>query len=103
MRATLDDVLCFVREMSDVAHARGYMLAVYGSTIMKESGRDVDVFAIPWRHPVHYHDLLTALAGRGYVELSERYFGFQGTCSVVLCKSNTRPAIDLQIREVGER
>jgi hypothetical protein len=63
-RWTLADGARFVAEHAEWARRHGFMLALYGSTLTG-SGRDLDVFAIPWRpaDPVAFARGFAALVG----------------------------------------
>lgn len=50
-RSTLDDGLLMMDMLREPARRSGFMLALYGSvTGSNQSGVDVDMFAVPWRH-----------------------------------------------------
>jgi hypothetical protein len=50
-RSTLDDGLLMMGMLREPARRSGFMLALYGSvTGSNQSGVDVDMFAVPWRH-----------------------------------------------------
>lgn len=98
--ASLNDALVFVRSMASRAKQHGYILAPYGSTVANGVGKDVDIFAIPWRTPCDYKALLASLSQFGWVEIGDRYFGLLGTCAVLLHHPHHDFQVDLQIREV---
>jgi hypothetical protein len=101
--ATLNDALAFVRGFTRLASSHGYMLAIYGSTVLSEAGRDVDVIAVPWRpHASPSAFVAALLSDGGFVQIGEVYRGAMETYSVNLVRRHEKhPVIDLQIREVA--
>src|SRR5690349_1434750 len=99
--ATMEDAVHFVTAFSEKAKAAGYMLAVYGSVVTRQCGRDIDILAVPWR-PADHRTLLNALVGAGCAESSGLYYGLMETCSVALLHriGENSVLVDLQIREV---
>lgn len=97
-RATRNDFTILLARMENRARDAGCVLAGYGSTARYGDGRDLDVFAVPFR-PADYGHLLDAFKAAGYGD-GDLYFGSMGTCAVLLRAPNDGPIIDLCIREV---
>jgi hypothetical protein len=86
-----------VRELEErVAHAEGFMLGIYGSTL-EGSGADLDVLAVPWRPGTSPAHLLAALAGYLGAKTGPAYVGQIGTYSAVLTLEDGR-LLDVQVR-----
>lgn len=100
MDARLNDALQVVRSMSAAATLEcGYVLAPYGSTITKGSGRDIDLFAVPCAPLNDYTSLLSLFSRHGFMQIGERGFSPTGSCLVLLRHRTGGPIIDLSIRE----
>lgn len=102
-RSTLDDGLLMMGMLREPARRSGFMLALYGSvTGSNQSGVDVDMFAVPWRHVSleEAQNVVNCALGRGFHLVGEPHFGAMGTYAVVLQDDRTRKILDLQFREV---
>jgi hypothetical protein len=89
--------------LREPARRSGFMLALYDSvTGSNQSGVDVDMFAVPWRHVSleEAQNVVNCALGRGFHLFGEPHFGAMGTYAVVLQDDRTRKILDLQFREV---
>lgn len=46
---SLDRAATFVASIAERAHAAGWLVAMYGSTVTRGAGRDLDLIFVPWR------------------------------------------------------
>ena len=92
---TLTEGATLVAALSSWARSRGYLLALYGSTLSGR-GRDLDLLAVPWRSGVDARALVDDLAARLGGTIFERGPGLMAEDSAVIQVG--RRFVDIQVR-----
>lgn len=96
---TFTDAMNVIERIEPIVYAAGYTLALYGSTLMKGQGNDIDLVAVPWRD-ADYNFLCQTLARQGYRSYPRSGGGGMYRCKVVTLKDPvTDHMIDLQVVE----
>lgn len=102
--ATLEHACRIIGRISHIAHANGYMLALYGSTLTYGRGRDIDVIAVPWRFGATAACLFLQIETCGFTRANAKtYEGLMQTQALQLVENDTGLVLDLQVREAVQQ
>lgn len=94
----LREALEVMERLEPITYAAGYTLALYGSTLWKGHGSDIDLVAVPWRGDALAGFLGLSLSRHGYKRCYRAGGGGLGKCQAITLEDPiTGYYIDLQV------